>query len=172
MRWFDRDWALGVTADMSKALRGLLDNPDFRSALAWRRGLFKAGVAIIREGQQADAVHVILQGKVRVLGTVELDGDKKMRPGLSDLGEGEVFGELCLFDHQPRSASVVALTDCELAVIERDALLAFLDAHPEVGYAVLKELVQSLVDRLRQGNRRVSALMAWGLKAHHMDNVL
>ena len=67
----------------------------------------------LSERARADSVHVISQGTVRVLGTVETGIARHVRPGLCDLGDGEVFGELCLFDREPRSARVVALTDCE-----------------------------------------------------------
>jgi len=95
-----------------------------------------------------------------------------MRPGIFELGEGEVFGELALFDPGPRSATVVAVVDCELAVLDGPSLLAFLDGHPEEGYGIMKDLVVTLVGRLRGTSRKLLAVLAWGVQARGIDRHL
>jgi CRP-like cAMP-binding protein len=77
-----------------------------------------------------------------------------------------------MFDGEPRSASVVTLTDCELAVLEGAQLMAFLDEHPELGYPIFKEIIHYLVERLRRANRRIFSLFAWGLKVRGIDRDL
>ena len=52
------------------------------------------------------------------------------------------------------------------------ALADYLYAHPAFGYSLLKELFPILGDRLRQTDRRIGSLFAWGLKAHGITNHL
>jgi len=146
-----------------------LAHPDFREGHDWQRKQYAATETIIREGDQCNEVYLVLGGAVRVLGRVSVDEQRTVRPGVCELGAGDVFGELAVFDEQPRSASVVAVGDCEVAVLDGAVLLAFLDAHPDIGYPILKELVRTLVRRLRKANLKLFSLFAWGLKAHRID---
>lgn len=157
---------------MEKSLRALLSHREFEEGHYWQRQTFAANESIVEEGTVGSQIYLVLSGRVRVLGDVSLGEDRRIRPGFFDLDAGEVFGELALFDRAPRSASVVAVTECELAAIDGDRLLAFLDAHTDVGYEVLKDLVNALVVRLRNTNRKLFSLMAWGLKAHGLDEHL
>lgn len=77
------------------------------------------GRAIVREGEAADAMYVILAGEVTV--TV---GDEHVR----DMGAGTFFGELGLLERIPRTATVTAHTEVELLRIDGDAFLGALSA--------------------------------------------
>ena len=160
------------TIFVKNALYSLLDHPSFEEGAVWTRRQVVADETIFSEGDQGSEVYLILKGSVRVVGNVDLDDKRRVHPGFSDLDSGQVFGELPMFDGEPRSATVIALTDCELAVIEGEQLMAFLDAHPELGYPIFKELIHFLVGRLRQANRRIFSLFAWGLKMRGIDRHL
>ena len=69
----------------------------------------------------------------------------------SILGEGEVFGEVALLGRPQRTATVTAITACELLVIDRRDFLQFLRTHPEAAI----ELLAVLAERLK----RVSELV-------------
>lgn len=149
---------------MKNALYRLLEHPGFEEGVVWTRRQVVADETLFKEGDEETEVYLILKGSVRVVGNVDLDDNRTVHPGFSDLHEGQVFGELPLFDGEPRSATVIALTDCELAVLEGERLMTFLDAHPDLGYPIFKELIHLLVGRLRQANRRIFSLFAWGLR--------
>lgn len=153
-------------------LDGLLNHPDFSEGEVWHRSHYPANATIFSEGDAGRDVFLILKGAVRVMGNVDLDDARHIRPGFGDLGEGEVFGELALFDSQPRSATVVTVSACDLAVVDAEQLMTFLDAHPEVGYPLFKDLILILVKRLRAANKKIFALFAWGLKARGIDKYL
>lgn len=157
---------------MRSPLHGLLDEPDFPEGHAWRRASFGPRDTIVHEGEQARDVFLILSGTVEVRGTVELEEQRRVHPGFCQLHAGQIFGELCLFDDEPRSASVVAVTDCEIAIVDGQSLLAYLNLHPAQGYFVLRHIVQTLVERLRTANRRFLSVFSWGLKAHQIDRLL
>lgn len=157
---------------MKNALHDLLDHPEFAEGALWLRRHFAANHTLFAEGDVGNEVYLVLKGSVRVVGNVDLDHQRTVHPGFSELCEGQVFGELSLFDGQPRSATVMTLTESELAVLEGDKLMAFLEAHPELGYPIFKELIHLLVGRLRQANRRIFSLFAWGLRQRGIDQYL
>lgn len=60
----------------------------------------------------------------------------------SMLGPGDLFGEVAVFCDAERTATVVALTDCELLVIDRRDLFAFLRSHPEASLRLMGVLAR------------------------------
>lgn len=67
-----------------------------------------AGTDLVREGEDGDALFVILEGEA----IVKTGGRE-----LARVGEGDYFGELALLDGEPRAADVVAQTDVKIAVL-------------------------------------------------------
>lgn len=157
---------------MNENLALLLQHPEWKENVDWQRRRYAANDFVFREGDQADKVYLVLDGTVRILADLELEEGRCIHPGVCDLGEGEVFGEFALFDRGERSTSVMTVTDCEVAELSGERLLDFLDAHPETGYAVLKELIVTLVSRLRSTNKKLFSILAWGLKARGLDQHL
>jgi len=153
-------------------LHEILRDPGLLDAGIACRRRFGTGQQIIVEGSVDRSVYLVEEGTVRVSERVRLEDSRHIQPGLCDLGVGEVFGELSLFEAGPRSASVVAVGPCELLVFDAEALAAHFDRHPESGYVVLKDLFSVLSQRLRRADRRLGSLFAWGLKAHGIDRHL
>jgi CRP-like cAMP-binding protein len=147
----------------------LLARPDFQRAVDWRRRPFAAGEVIVQEGQLDRSLILIEEGSADVFCDVWLEDHRHIRPGIWVLGPGDLFGELVLFDQQPRAASVVARSPGRVVAIDADSLQAFLDDRPDVGYRLLKELFTLLTERLRRANQRLESVFAWGLRAHGID---
>ncbi|RLA39064.1 MAG: cyclic nucleotide-binding domain-containing protein [Gammaproteobacteria bacterium] len=127
---------------------------------------------IVSEGMDDRCLYLIEKGRARVSGRVALPDGRHIQPGLCDLGPGEIFGELSLFDAGSRSASVIALEDVEVLEFNAPALEKHFEQHPGEGYVVLKGLFNILSLRLRQTDRRWEQLFAWGLKEHGIDKHL
>ena len=68
--------------------------------------LFKAGETIFSEGQPGNKLFIVRSGSVALTTKVE----NEVLP-LTELGPGEVFGEMSLIDEKPRSATATAVTD-------------------------------------------------------------
>ncbi len=101
----------------------------------------KDGVEIVREGTYGHDFYLIVSGAA----TVRRNGRK-----VADLGPGSYFGELSLLDNGPRSATVVADGDTELAVIGRREFMGVLDQVP----AVTHKLLVNMATRLREADTR------------------
>jgi len=67
---------------------------------------FKAGDTIIAEGEEGKTAFLIVSGSVEVI-----IGEGSKSRVLATLGAGEVFGEMCLIEPGPRSATVKATAD-------------------------------------------------------------
>ncbi|MBI3599057.1 MAG: cyclic nucleotide-binding domain-containing protein [Nitrospinae bacterium] len=101
---------------------------------------FADGQAIVTEGIVSTKAYLILSGQVRVL---KKTGEKNVAIGI--LKEGDVFGEMGLFGKSPRTASVIAIGDVNVGVIDKNYFEELLDKTP----SELKLLVNALVDRLK-----------------------
>ena len=76
--------------------------------------LYEAGHAIVREGEPGASMFVIRRGEAAVT-LVRTEGT------VAQLRDGACFGEMSLLTGDPRSATVTAVTDCELLEIGTDA---------------------------------------------------
>jgi hypothetical protein len=102
---------------------------------------FPAGVAIVREGERTQSMYAITEGQVAVT-----------RHGvhLSELRTGDIFGELALFDGEPRSATVTTRERVRVLRIEGRDLMALMEELPGIAIAVcrtLSQLVRQTADR-------------------------
>jgi len=104
---------------------------------------FKAGDTIISEGDEGDSAFFIVAGTVEVL----IGKGAKARV-VGTLTTGEVFGEMCLIDPGPRSATVKAVDDVECRAATYGEFIEAIELHPERTVGFMKTLVR----RLRQMN--------------------
>lgn len=98
------------------------------------------GDLVFGEGEQGDALFIVVEGRVRV---------HKGSRTLAELGERECFGEMSVLDAEPRSASVSALGDGVLLKIGREEFKDILSERPEISLGIMKVLSR----RLREANR-------------------
>jgi CRP/FNR family transcriptional regulator, cyclic AMP receptor protein len=98
---------------------------------------YAAGDVIFAEGDKGDAMYVVRTGEV----AIERHGHV-----METLGGGGIFGEMALIDGSPRSATVRARTDCEVAPINEKSFLFLVHETPFFAIAVMR----TLADRLRR----------------------
>jgi len=82
-----------------------------------------------------DAMYLIQQGRVRITVT-DADGREVV---LSELHEGEFFGEMALIDGHERSAGATVLEDTRLAILTREDFISFLTHDHKVMLGMLAE---------------------------------
>lgn len=101
---------------------------------------------IDRQSQNRD-VYFIIKGSVRVV-IYSLSGKELT---LDDLGPGRYFGELAAIDGHPRSASVMALVETQVAVLPADVFMRLVTSHEGMTHLLLKRLasmVRASTDRI------------------------
>lgn len=149
---------------MSQYFKEIFDDPLFKEQVPWRIEKFALNDTIIQEGGMSESVYMVLSGCVDIFHNVAVGSDDGRKVGIAKLAENEIFGELSMFDDMPHNASVVAAGNCEIAVINSQALNQFLDQNTEHGYRVVRTIVDTLVKRMRKNNIRTSSVLAWYLQ--------
>ncbi|TRW82803.1 MFS transporter [Mycolicibacterium sp. 018/SC-01/001] len=86
-----------------------------------------AGETVIHQGEYGDEFYVVDEGELDVF---------VARQYVRSLGSDDFFGELALLADSPRTATVVATTDCRLWTLPRTAFLTILSGFPATGHAI------------------------------------
>ena len=105
----------------------------------------KAGEEIFRMGDRGRNAYIIENGKVEV--SILRDGKKFI---VAELGAGEIFGEMSMIDDAPRSATVTALEDTEVVVIQRSRFQRPLTATDPLTNMLLRVVLTRFRDAQRQ----------------------
>lgn len=109
---------------------------------------------LLRENEDSDEMYVIGQGGVEIMmnpGVVgEVSNMQMDAVLLTELRQGQIFGEIALVDQGLRSATVrVSQHDTQLLRIPRERLMLLCDTYPELGYRVMKNLAADLAFKIR-----------------------
>ncbi len=103
----------------------------------------KSGDVIFREGEPGTAMYLILAGRVRL--------SLKARE-LSELTDNDVFGEMAIFDQEPRGVTATVTADTELLRVSAEHFHEAVRESSEIAEAV----IQVLNRRLREADRRLA----------------
>ena len=109
------------------------------AGLCTRRAL-DAGEVLFQKGDKGDALFGVRRGRVRIETGTAAGG----RLTLNVLGPGDLFGEIALFDGQPRTADAIAAETSELFTVRRSDFLAYLEREPRVTLRLLEMLCQRI----------------------------
>ncbi len=107
---------------------------------------FKAGRIILHEGETGDKACLLVKGRVKIVKLSDSEGRI-----LYEMSDGDFFGEMALIDLHPRSASVVALTDCEIISIPAHIFRQIIHKCPQI----LINIAEGLSVRLRVSNEKL-----------------
>lgn len=117
----------------------------------------EANQSICRQGQVGNDLFFIKEGAVAVM----RDGEE-----IAVIGEGEMVGELAVFDARPRSADIIAKSDGWLLRIARDDLHRLLQNHSELSIALLRALASRLRDAGARQEQVDSMIWAYRERGH------
>ncbi len=114
----DREFDLGMLDDAGTAFRS-----------------YKAGEKIFVTDDEGDCMYVVRSGtvEIRYYGAV-----------LDRVGPGGMFGEIAIIDGATRSATAVAVEDCEVAPITREGFLTLVQRKPTFALDVMKALARRI----------------------------
>lgn len=105
---------------------------------------------IVRQGEPGDAMYFILEGELRARLMVA-----EKETILSTFGPGEIFGDMALFDHGPRSADVVANVDSTVLKLSAVAFNRLTREAPALATPFLQATAKTLAARIRADNKRL-----------------
>ncbi len=102
---------------------------------------------VFQEGEEGDALYIIVKGKVKV-SLYDEEGNEYI---LDVIGKDGFFGELSLIDKLARSANVITTEESDLLVIRRADFMKLLSENPAITIGILKTLSR----RLRAADERI-----------------
>jgi CRP-like cAMP-binding protein len=100
---------------------------------------------IFEQGDAGHGIFIIISGKVRVKSTCKL-----LETVVAELGPGEMFGELSLFDEAQRNATVVAIEPTVAVALFQAEFSSLLTKNKDIGVKVLVEIFRTMSQRLRR----------------------
>lgn len=142
-------YLIGQTALLSDAI-ARLKQPERHHSHGFQR--VDKGELLIRQGDEADHVFVIIEGHAEAF----VDGHK-----VGDVPKDEIFGAMAVFTGEKRNASVIASEPCTLMLIPKDQFLSLTQSNPRI----TQSLIESMARRIDLLNKEVSRL-------HHLNSSL
>jgi CRP/FNR family transcriptional regulator, cyclic AMP receptor protein len=135
---------------------------------------YTKGQVVISEGTEGKTVFLIRSGKVEV--------SKQSKNGpirLAVLGQGEFFGELSLIDdlYSKRTATVRALENTELMILDRKGFDKYLEGVPPGVYSLIKRLskrlrdTDELISKAGGDSKDMPRALKVGDQAHEEDGI-
>ncbi len=110
-----------------------------------RTRTYERGDIIFHKDDPGYTGYVIVSGAVKI-SVSSAEGDEII---LAILTRGEFFGEMALFDEQPRSADAEAIQPTEVLAVQREDLIRLLEKRPRMA---ISQLLKLLAQRLRATN--------------------
>ncbi len=101
---------------------------------------FKSGDVIIKEGDVADSVYTLIQGRAKVMVAEQQVGEAK---------ENEIIGLQAMLLQSPRTASVIADGPCSAVKVTYDKFRSLIEARPELVISTMETMAQQ-IDRANQ----------------------
>jgi len=99
-------------------------------------GRYKAGMEIIKEGDDADFVYSVSEGTaVAIHNGVEV----------GEIQQDEIFGAIAVLTDQKRTASVVAKTNCTVLMVHKDEFSKMVSSHPKLFLNILSSLAEKII---------------------------
>ena len=126
----------------------VLDTADRRALLEIASPrTYQADEILVRQGEHARDVHVLLEGRATVVRTTP-EGREVL---LALRGPGDTLGEIAAIDPAPRMATVTALEEVSSLVVSGERFVGFLRERPPAMFAMLRLLAR----RNRESDRRL-----------------
>lgn len=156
----DCDW-LARTLPMFEGLdkpllEALLDEIDWVA--------IQGGTTLFEAGDLPDALYCVISGSLGAFR--QTDGHRRL---VGRIAAGEIVGEMALISGRPRTATVIALRDCELGRLSRSAFERVMRLNPEGLLRVAQLLVQRLEMSQRQTRGHRSVPKTFAIVPHDGD---
>ena len=111
--------------------------------------VYRDGEVVIRQGEIGDCMFAVLEGQVEVVQETDA-GDVR----IALMEEGQIFGEMAIFERELRSATVRALGEARLLTIDRKTFLTRVQEDPSLAF----NLVRMMCSRIRRLSAELAAL--------------
>ena len=152
--WEDAPDATPHSLDINEMVTLLMEIPMFKGigrsklkllAFTSERINFEENQVVFRQGEAGDRAFVVIEGQAEVV--LEVEGGEKT---VATLGRSELFGEMALLTHIPRSTTIRAKTPLALLSISQDVFLRMVEENSDMAIAMMQMLAERLASTLRE----------------------
>ena len=143
---------MGITTDLVPPLT----QEEARMVFKTERE-FDTDQVIFSEGDEGDRVYYLLEGSAKVISTSSTE--KEIKYG--ELGQDEIFGEMAVLDNRPRSASVVTITPCRVAFVNKNDFIDFLETRSELAFRMMAYTSIGIFGRILRLDRVYTEINNW-----------
>jgi CRP-like cAMP-binding protein len=109
------------------------------------------GEIVARQGDVGDCMFVVQDGEVEIV--LEEDGRENV---LRSAGRNEVLGEMAIFEHKPRSATIRARGKARILTLDKRNFLRRINEDPSLAF----RMIETMSHRVRELSREVGELQA------------
>jgi CRP/FNR family cyclic AMP-dependent transcriptional regulator len=133
-------------------------NPEQKKKLSLiaRRMNFKKGDEVYLSRYRANRVFVLVEGKVDLR---VLNPDGAVGVSFGTLGDGKLFGGSSLLKPQDYTVTALCDEDCELLVMESNALIDLMDQDHELGHKLMKKVAGIYFDRYERTKNQIHEMI-------------
>ena len=118
----------------------------------------EAGEVVFYEGDAGDELYVVGRGEVHAYVGLA-DGSRRQ---VGEFLSGDFFGEMAVFEVEPRSATCLAEVETQVVRISREDLEEISQTHPGAAARLLATLLRVIHDRLREKSSFLAEMVVWG----------
>lgn len=131
-------------------------NPNTLLTLSYISSMkkFSPNKIIIKEGDSAEHFFCVVSGTLRV--TKDNPQQKGKDIYITNIGEGEVFGEACIFEGGKRTANITAETETIVLMFYRYDFIEFIKNNHKAALNFLLLIIQRLMGRLENANKELA----------------
>ena len=97
--------------------------------------VYQPDEVLVRQGEVGNCMYVIQSGKVELI-----KGSEGHEICVAELGEGDFFGEMEMFEKEPRAVTVRALSEVRVLTIDQKLLLRRIQEDPSLGFRIIQKL--------------------------------
>lgn len=115
---------------------------------------FEAGEVLFREGDAGDFACFVVEGALEV--TKSRDGYEVV---IAQVASGKALGEMSLFDHFNRSATVTALSYGKLLLLQSREFARLNVEHPHIGNKILGRMARLMSLNLRETSEELADML-------------
>ncbi|MDD2716306.1 MAG: tetratricopeptide repeat protein [Candidatus Wallbacteria bacterium] len=103
---------------------------------------FQKGKVLFYQGDPGDIFYIIKKGTVSVMKKIENEQQK-----VAELAEGDFFGEMALIEGEPRNATIICETECQLLAITKEKFDTLLKVNLSISLKIMKVMSQRFKER-------------------------
>ena len=120
---------------------------------------YPRGSFLVKDGASGTSFNLILSGRAEVRKNLS----EQQSTAVAELQAFDLVGELGFFGVARRSASVIAVEDCEVLEFGRDAFSEFSKTNPRIGMKIYRNMAGILANRLAATDTKLRDAVVWAL---------